>query len=204
MPLITTLAGASARGYGGLVTFGVPSSYESIATVTVGSGGAANVEFTSIPSTYTHLQIRALIQTNRASYTIDGFLMRANGVTSANYSRHELLSSEGSNDTPLAQGGGSQSNMLIMPTIGSAKANFFGAAIIDILDYANTNKYKTARSLAGADSNGDTLSYHTQLAISSGALYINTNAITSLLFYPQNSTAFNQYTQFALYGIKGA
>jgi hypothetical protein len=34
--------------------------YESIATVTVGSGGAANVEFTSIPATYTHLQLRLL------------------------------------------------------------------------------------------------------------------------------------------------
>ena len=38
----------------------VSTSYESIATVTVGSGGAANVEFTSIPGTYTHLQIRML------------------------------------------------------------------------------------------------------------------------------------------------
>jgi hypothetical protein len=34
--------------------------YESIATVSVGGGGAADVEFTSIPGTYTHLQIRAL------------------------------------------------------------------------------------------------------------------------------------------------
>jgi hypothetical protein len=37
----------------------IPTAYESIATVTVGSGGIADFTFTSIPSTYTHLQIRA-------------------------------------------------------------------------------------------------------------------------------------------------
>jgi len=73
MPLITTLAGASARGYGGLVTFGVPNSYESIASVTVGSGGAANVEFTSIPATYTHLQIRGIARSGRTDSTVDQF-----------------------------------------------------------------------------------------------------------------------------------
>jgi hypothetical protein len=30
--------------------------FESIATVTVGSGGSAVISFTSIPSTYAHLQ----------------------------------------------------------------------------------------------------------------------------------------------------
>ena len=182
----------------------ITGSYESIATVTVGSGGSATVEFTSIPATYTHLQIRSINQTNRATYTIDGFHMRVNSVTSTNYSRHELLSSGGNNDTPQSQGAGTQNVILTIPTISNVKANYFGAAIIDILDYANTNKYKTARSLGGADSNGDTAGYHTTMGLSSGALYLNTNAITSITFFPQNATQFNQYSHFALYGIKGS
>ena len=181
-----------------------PSDFDSIATVTVGSGGASNVEFTNIPQTFSHLQIRAISQTNRSSYTIEGIYMQVNGVTSANYSRHELVSSEGYNDTVSAQGGGSDYYSSILSTISGVKANFFGAAIVDILDYSNTNKYKTIRHISGADSNGDTLGYHTLLFLGTGALYANTNAITSIKFTPQVGTSFNQYTKFALYGIRSA
>ena len=54
---------ASAASNSALV--GVFGDFESIATVTIGSGGASNAEFTSIPSTYKHLQIRASIRTTR-------------------------------------------------------------------------------------------------------------------------------------------
>jgi hypothetical protein len=37
------------------------NTYEAIATVTVGSGGAANIEFTSIPGTYTDLINKILL-----------------------------------------------------------------------------------------------------------------------------------------------
>jgi hypothetical protein len=53
MPILGIIASAIT---GNLVT----TSYESIATVTVGGGGAATVAFTSIPATYTHLQIRGI------------------------------------------------------------------------------------------------------------------------------------------------
>ena len=43
------------------------NDFESIATVSVGSGGAANVEFTSIPATFTHLQIRAILKTTTSA-----------------------------------------------------------------------------------------------------------------------------------------
>ena len=58
MPILGTVASQfSSKPFG---------SYESIQTVTVGLGGAANVEFTSIPATYTHLQIRGISKTDRA------------------------------------------------------------------------------------------------------------------------------------------
>jgi hypothetical protein len=39
----------------------IPTDFESIATTTVGSTSVANIEFTSIASTYTHLQLRVFL-----------------------------------------------------------------------------------------------------------------------------------------------
>jgi hypothetical protein len=75
-------------------------------------------------------------------------------------------------------------------------ANSFGVFIMDILDYANTNKLKTTRVLHGQDdnSNGET-------GLSSG-LWFNTNAITSITIYAAVTNVL-EYSHFALYGIKG-
>jgi hypothetical protein len=69
--------------------------------------------------------------------------------------------------------------------------------VVDILDYANTNKYKTVRSLGGIDNNGSGF-----LMYNSG-LWMNTSAITSLSFTFDSPNTFTEYTQFALFGIKG-
>jgi len=78
-------------------------------------------------------------------------------------------------------------------------ANCFGVVVIDILDYANTNKYKTTRALAGLDINAA----GGFIALRSGN-WRNTNAITTITLKPESSRIFAQYSQFALYGIKGA
>ena len=53
MPLITTLAGASARGYGGLRA-ATPSltGYVSISSAEVTSGGTSTIVFDNIPNVY--------------------------------------------------------------------------------------------------------------------------------------------------------
>jgi hypothetical protein len=66
-----------------------PGDFQSIATVSVGSGGAANVEFTSIPATYTHLQLRWIAKTDRVN-TDDVVNMTFNSDTGANYSWHYI------------------------------------------------------------------------------------------------------------------
>jgi len=66
------------------------AAYESIATVNVGSGGVSNIEFTSIPGTFQHLQIRFIAQTNRSTYGVDEFRLQLNSDTGANYSFHRL------------------------------------------------------------------------------------------------------------------
>ena len=172
----------------------VGTSFESIATVTVGSGGAADVEFTSIPGTYSHLQIRALLRTNRSNAG-DAVYVRMNSDTGSNYSSHRI---EGNGSAASAQMDYSATSIALNRVAAANDgANTFGATSIDILDYANTNKYKTLRALVGYDNNGSGM-----ISLCSG-LWQSTSAITSLKIIPLNATGFVQYSSFALYGIKG-
>ena len=169
------------------------NSYESIATVTVGSGGAANIEFTSIPSTFTHLQIRG-IGRNTVATTSGQAYVQFNSDTGSNYSLHYLY---GDGTTVYSGGGASQVEMNAFRITGaSAASSIFGAGVLDILDYKNTNKYKTLRTLSGEDRNGAGFLFY------QSGLWQSTNAITSIKLYP-SSNNFAQYTSFALYGIKG-
>jgi hypothetical protein len=166
------------------------TSYESIATVTVGSGGAANVEFTSIPSTYQHLQIRGI---TRAA-TAGTMWARFNGITTSSYSWHYL---EGDGANPNTGNGVSDTRMFMgRINIASDLANAFSASVLDILDYGNTNKTKVIRSLDGNSLNGSG-----NVGLYSG-MYNSTNAINSITLAPQSGN-WNEYTSFALYGIKG-
>jgi len=181
------------------------ASFESIATVTVGSGGSASVSFTSIPATYTHLQVRYLAQSNRATYNFDEiYLDRINTSTSLNTATHRLyggLVSPGT--TPVADGFANYDGVYIGFIGTTVVSNTFGVGVIDILDYTNTNKNKTFRALAGADTNGFTASYAPAPSLMSGFID-STSAITSFRLRPVTGTLFTQYSHFALYGIKGA
>jgi hypothetical protein len=175
---------------------GAANSYESIATVTVGAGGSSTISFSSIPSTYKHLQIRLIGRTNVAS-TNGGVRIAMNSdATAANYRSHYL---QGNGSTVSAgTSAGSTSGIQDMASItgNNATANNFGAAVIDILDYTNTNKYKTVRSLSGQDNNGNGAT-----TFASG-LWLSTSAINALTL-EGNGSNFVQYTTAALYGVKG-
>jgi hypothetical protein len=182
----------------GIIASSLPAAagdFESIATVTVGSGGAANVEFTSIPSTYAHLQVRAII---RGETTLTRPALRLNSDTGANYVVHGLYG------TGSSAGAYADLSMTYIDTTvvtqSSDTSNTYGVVVIDILDYANTNKNTTVRCLGGYDANGSGY-----VSLHSG-LWRNTNAVTTLTFVPGSVSGgdFNQYSHFALYGIKGA
>jgi hypothetical protein len=179
------------------------TSYESIATVTVGSGGQTSIDFTAIPATYKHLQVRYLCKSDRASYSIDGFLVQFNNITTASYSAHRVF---GTGSVASADGGSSLTSINVsMGVVGSGPSTTFGVGVIDVLDYANTSKYKTMRYLGGSDLNGTfgTGSYGGYVGLASG-LFQSTNAISSIKIMPESGTNFTQYSSFALYGIKGA
>ena len=175
----------------------ITSSYESIATVTVGGGGQAAIDFTSIPSTYKHLQIRSIQKSNWNSGSVVSFSAQFNSDTAANYSWHELYGS----GTAANSGGAQNANYILGGVlVGANTTSTFGASVIDILDYADTNKYKTCRILTGADING-TGGY---VELMSGS-WRNTSAINSITISNISGygTLFNQYSSFALYGIRG-
>jgi hypothetical protein len=168
--------------------------YEPIQTVTVGSGGAATVTFSSIPSTYQHLQIRYTARQTSSGTTSDTFhTARFNGDTGSNYAYHYLLADGASVYT---YGLGSQTSGWFGFTPYSTTNFAMGTNIIDILDYANTSKNKTIRTLGGNDRNGAG-----SMALVSG-LWVNTAAINSIVI---TATSFNfiENSSFALYGIKG-
>jgi hypothetical protein len=167
--------------------FGDAGDFESIATVSVGSGGAANVEFTSIPATFTHLQIRAIAKASGSNFNPK---MQFNNDTATNYSWHYIYA----DGSTVASGAGATQDF-IFNSIISTNASMYNGFVIDILDYANTNKYKTTRELSGQDRNGGG-----EMALWSGN-WRSTSAITSIKF--SNGT-FDQYSQFALYGIRSA
>jgi hypothetical protein len=175
----------------------VVGDYESIATVTVGSGGAASVTFSSIASTYTHLQIRVFAQTSRGTYGNDQMTMRINGDSASNYASH-ILTGDGA--VASASAASSQTSINLSFKLGTTTSSAFGVFIIDALDYANTSKLKTIRNLAGVDINGTIATYGGEVELSSG-LWQSTSAVNSVTLTPVNAN-FTQYSSFSLYGIK--
>jgi len=179
----------------GMFAEGVSGDFESIATVSVGVSGSATIDFSSIPSTYQHLQIRAIGKATGAGH--EDLLVRVgNGSldTGSNYTRHALF---GQGTSAASQADINQSYARVAdnwapPSSGS----IYGVIVIEILDYANTNKFKTFRSLNGRDSNGSG-------AVGLfGNLWRSTSAIDTIRLYPA-ANSFAQYSHFALYGIKG-
>ena len=202
MPLITTLANASARGYGGLrAAAGAANSYESIATVTVGSGGSSTITFSSIPSTYKHLQVRGISRSNRsASFANVANFQFNSDTTKANYWSYHALGADGS--TVSAFSAAEQNTAGVWGALSLSNnglANTFAVFVTDILDYQNTNKYKVTRCLQGLDDNGGGWG---DIKIVSG-LWKSTSAISSITIVDNTTNNFMQYSSFALYGIKG-
>lgn len=175
------------------------NSYESIATVTVGSGGSSSITFSSIPSTYQHLQVRGIARGSAGGSDRDALNIMFNSDNASNYLGH-FLTGTGATVSAAAITGTNGSNNQIGGSSsyadGGTASSIFGAGVIDILDYTNSNKYKTVRTLSGQDQNGG----NGRIVFNSG-LWQSTSAINSIVL--TMSSNFAQYSSFALYGIKG-
>lgn len=166
-----------------------------ISTVTVGSGGAANIEFANIPQTYTDLKIVISARSNVAGTNNDLMFYRFNGDASNSYIGR-WLSGDGSttysnNQTATAYG---------IPRYAipgaTATASTFGNFEMYIPNYReSTNK---SVSIDSVSENNATAGYQNMQA----DLWQKTSPITSFAIYPYNGSAFTQYSSATLYGIR--
>ena len=171
-------------------------SYESIATVIVGSGGQSSVSFTSIPTTYTHLQIRGIVRKAFSTGTT-AFKANFNSDTGMNYTNHQLYGN-GSSAGADGNATGTYSNMPFFAIATQQSDTAYGAFVVDILDYRNSNKYKTIRSFAGYETNS------VGFINLASSLWLSTSAITSITLATYASGNIDQYSKFALYGLRSA
>jgi len=161
-----------------------------LATVSLTST-ASSIVFSGIPSNYTHLQLRVYGLGNTAS----SGLLRFNSDTGSNYSWHAL---SGNGASTLSNYGSTQTFMIGNGFgDGPNSSNTPFVTVVDILDYANTSKYKIGRMLDGQDKNGSG-----RIAIMSG-LWMNTAAVSTITVAP-SSGSYTANSSFALYGIKSA
>ena len=165
--------------------------YESIATAN-GTGASGVITFTSIPSTYKHLQIRWI---NKSTSTGSYNLLRFNSDSGSNYADHYLY---GDGASALAGADTTQTSInLFGSLVTSSASNVYATHIVDILDYTSTNKNKTVRAFGGQDSNGSGVIFLTS------GLWMNSGTAVNSLTLTANTGNFTTASHFALYGIKG-
>lgn len=161
-----------------------PSSYYSLGTTTVTGGSASDITFTGIPSNFAHLEIRFSVLCTSATdiYT------QYNSDTASNY-RYHLFQTNG---VSVYSDQNTATYNYIGPVVASPSP---ACGIIQIMDYANTNKFKTNKSLVNSDNNGG------GYATLSSSMWRNTNAISTIKFYAGQSLLVN--SKVSLYGIAG-
>lgn len=169
-------------------------AYEAIASTTL-TGTSSSVTFSSIPSTYEHLQLRVFSRVSGA-VTARYIRLQINNDTATNYIQHFLY---GNGTSALSNASTGLSFIEIGFSPGaSATAGIYGLSITDIVDYASTNKNKTVRGLFGHDRNGAGVVF-----LGSG-LWTSTAAINRLDVFPDASDTFAAGSVFALYGLRSS
>jgi len=173
------------------------NTFTLISSVTVGAGGAANIEFTSIPATYTDLLLKV---SPRQSGNVNSyqFSIRFNSNSSNIYSRKNLfgygigVDSQTQSNTNSIYIGFDQSN--------STGANTFGNYEVYIPNYASSNQKSLSVDSVTEDNIGEL--YGISLV---AGLWASTDAITSILLQDlHGGTNLVQHSTAYLYGISNA
>ena len=171
------------------------NTFTKIATVTVGSGGASNIEFTSIPSTYTDLQLNYAVRTNRSDYSADEMFIKFNS-SSTSYSVRHISGAGGT----ASSGTGSTSAVNRNWAVGNtALGGMFSNQMLYIPNYTSST-YKAVLVDGMIENNSSTEYWIAQTA----GLWSNTSAITSITMTPEVGSLVLQYSTATLYGIKNS
>lgn len=166
---------------------------ELISTTLIGSAGASSVTFTDNGAWagYKHLQVRYVARSS-LNAGVDNLAINFNSDTGTNYSTHSIY---GAGSTVISNAFFNNVSAYVPSQLPAATttANVFGAGIIDILDFANTSKYKTLRT-----SNGYMGAIGLVSLISGN--WRSTSAITSITFVTSGQIVAN--SRISLYGVK--
>jgi hypothetical protein len=170
----------------------VPDTFVKIASVTVGSGGASSIDFTSIPSTYTDLCVKASLRDTYTGAVTRPFTLKLNG-SGTSYSAKFLLG-----DGASASSFSDTSGYIAYETTASATSNTFANVEIYLPNYAGSN-YKSY-SIDGVTENNAT----TAAASLAASLWSNTAAVNQVTLTAFSGNNFVQYSTATLYGIKNS
>ena len=165
------------------------NTYEAIATVTVGSGGASSINFTSIPATYTDLSVFISARSTGADPNI---MIRFNS-SSSNFSQIRLYSDGGT-----LVSAGTYGEWSAWATASTFTASTFGNSLVYMPTYTSANPKSFSGD--GTSENNSTTNYQTLNA----ALWNDTSAITSISFIMGSSFNFAEHSTATLYGIKNS
>jgi hypothetical protein len=168
----------------------MPNTYSLIASSTVGAGGAANIDFSSIPSAYTDLCLKVSLRDTNAGAAIDGGI-RLNGATT-NYTWRQLRG-----NGAAASSSAGTTDTLIYAWIhdgAGATASTFADIDIYIPNYAGSS----AKSISfdGVQENNATTAW----GVLSAGLWNSTAAVNQVTIVTAG-TAFAQHSTAYLYGI---
>jgi hypothetical protein len=164
------------------------NTYTLISSVTVGSGGAASMDFTSIPATYTDLLISTSLRINAAGGYINiSFNSNTTGYT------NRYIQGNGSTATSSNNAG----RFADIPDYSSDTASTFSNGQIYIPNYTSSNNKSYSSDVI--EENNATQAYMYLIA----GLWSNTSAITSIGLSPSSGN-FVQYSTAYLYGISNA
>jgi hypothetical protein len=156
-----------------------------------GTSGVTEITFSSIPQTYSHLQLRLFAQTSASGTGFSGYDMYFNSDnTATNYWRHYLIGTGAA-----VANGGSNASAFGYGNGGNSLSKPYGVTVIDIFDYTNTNKKTTSKAVSVSENN-DSTGY----VIYNSLLWTNTAAVTTIKI--TSYYAWTAYSSFALYGIK--
>ena len=168
----------------------MPNTFTLIASSTVGAGGAASIDFTSIPSTYTDLVLKISLRDNRAAV---GNATKITFNTSGGTYSGRYIEGTGS-----AVSSGTDTNGIADQVSANATASTFNNGEIYIPNYAGSNQKSISSDSVNENnaSNANSILYAT--------LWNQTAAITSIKLEPVVSASFVQYSTAYLYGVKNA
>jgi hypothetical protein len=172
----------------------MPTTYNKIASVTVGSGGAANITFSSIPATFTDLLLKLSSRSNRSDGVAYDSLSIKFNASSSSYS-NRMVYGDGSSALS-AVGATTHISWGYAASNTGVTANTFGSLDLYVPNYSGSTNKST--SIDSVTENNATAA----IAVLSAGLWSDTSIINSIEITPITGSLFLQYSTATLYGIK--